>query len=116
MDGLSLRGLLDGDTEPHHSHVYASKEAWRSVRAEDWKLVRDGASPVGVDAGRVDSLYRIDEDPAELTDLSHLHPDKLAEMRAFLRRMEDSATCESVAPAALTEEQEVRLRELGYLE
>ncbi len=82
---------------------------WRGLRVREeagWRLVN----------GRVDRLYRVDEDPGELHDVAAAHPDVVRRMRDALED-EWEARCEAalaVGSGELSPEEVETLRSLGY--
>ncbi|MEE4214076.1 MAG: sulfatase [Bacteroidales bacterium] len=90
IDGLSLFPLLTGNEAPareaifwHFPHYHGSQ--WTpgaAIRKGKWKLIEFyhyGKS----------ELYKLDEDVGETTDLSDKYPEKTAEMKALLKKMQE---------------------------
>jgi arylsulfatase A-like enzyme len=86
----------------------------RSIRAGPWRLILNG--PDGVP-----QLFRLPQDPQELTNLAGTHPAVVTELTEALERQArlDSAwraQLESPAPDPLLDEQTLEeLRHLGYM-
>lgn len=81
-DGRDLAPALAGKATPDPSRPLFWRMGGRwAVRAGDWKLVGDGASPL---------LINLREDPSESTDLSAKHPEKRRELEALYRVWEQT--------------------------
>jgi arylsulfatase A-like enzyme len=88
-DGISYLPALLGDTQRQRRHDYLYWELHeqggkRAVRVGGWKMVQLGAKK-DPDDGPVE-VYDLRADPAEKTDLSARHPEKVAEARRLFRR------------------------------
>jgi arylsulfatase len=90
MHGKSMLSFLRGKAETVHDEDYFI--GWelfgkRAVRQGDWKVIYEPYhemqdTPVAIWAGEW-QLYNLNDDPAELNDLSADYPDKLHEMIAL---------------------------------
>ncbi|MBS0000203.1 MAG: sulfatase [Cyclobacteriaceae bacterium] len=91
IDGISLLPLISENKTPerdaifwHFPHYHGSQ--WTpgaAIRMGDWKLVEfyhDGKT----------ELYNLAEDIGETTDLSGEYPEKAAELKALLKKMQDN--------------------------
>ncbi|HXI04253.1 MAG TPA: sulfatase-like hydrolase/transferase, partial [Candidatus Saccharimonadales bacterium] len=116
LDGVSLRPLLDGGalgktlTAYSEAVLPAEMYGWSpmaSLRSGKWKYI----------AAPRPELYDLDADPGETHDLAAAEPDQAGRLRADL-----VALLKAVGGGAsrservtMTEEQEARLRSLGYV-
>ena len=88
MKGESMLSMLKGDGDRVHDENYVI--GWelfskRAVRKGNWKIIYEPFHEVlepRVASIKSDTwqLYNLEDDPAELNDLSKENPDKLAEM------------------------------------
>ena len=79
MDGISLRGLLAGETDRHREYVLSGLYDWRMVYDGRYKLI------VGFE-GANRRLYDLQEDPREEVDLSADHPRRCGELEVMMRQ------------------------------
>ena len=114
QQGYSL--FLPPGEQPQHRAVYMEsmvgrlQHGWSALsglRDESRKLIY----------GSVPKLFRIDEDPGELVDLSQREPELLAEMERELARWLEQHRSDDTADAATVPDQEAirKLQSLGYL-
>jgi arylsulfatase A-like enzyme len=84
LDGIDLVPILSGRAPGASRDLYWRTDCWkvgpqRAERAGKWKYLR---------IGDVEHLYDLDSDPNERDDLSALHLDIVATMRASLAQWE----------------------------
>ena len=110
MAGRSLRGLWEA-REPGGSTSFALTGSRSSATDERFKLILDSAAE---DLW----LYDLREDPGESTDVSESHADRSEGLRRevlrWLREQEEAAGWED--GAAVAEQEQERLRTVGYLQ
>jgi arylsulfatase A-like enzyme len=85
LDGLSMRGLLDGSGFPGHDHLFWNRpRKVQAVRRGTWKAIRfaPGIAGAGPD-GRFE-LYDLSTDRGERKDLSRAEPQVAAELNALM--------------------------------
>ena len=76
MEGVSLRPLFSGQTNPDREALYWEHEGNAAVRRGDWKLVRQGGK------GHWE-LFNMATDRTEQHDLASSEPDRVAELSAM---------------------------------
>ena len=124
LDGRSLVPLLDGggatavpasyaDSVNTLTYVYQGMtehkdEPLYAVTTAGWKYVHHPDSGAG-------ELYDLEADPAERHNLFLDRPDKVAELRAELEARPFLPPAADDADAAMSPEDEERLRALGYV-
>jgi hypothetical protein len=92
--------------------LWGRNDTLRSLRAPDWKLIRDGASGAA-------QLFDLTRDPHEQSDVAATRPCERARLEARLGAHEDAlAELPSLAPerAPVSGEMKDRLEALGYAE
>ncbi len=95
IDGVDLTPFARGEAEgvPHRELFWRSGTS-QSALVDDWKL--NISDPPGREW-----LFNLREDPTEQNDLSQSHPEKLAELKAALKRHNDAQAAPSW-PSQLT--------------
>lgn len=78
MDGLSLRPLLEGETDSHREYVLSGLDDWRSVFDGRFKYIADYD-------GHDRLLFDLDEDPWEDVDLAAKDPERCQRLEQMLR-------------------------------
>lgn len=127
IDGLDLRPLLTGTAgaaNPHRSYwIYYRQNELQAVSKGGWKLVfphryrslngapgRDDGLPIPyVELGTELTLYDLEKDPEERTDLAAAHPEVVAEL------MEEAEAARAELGDALTRRKGAANREPGRL-
>ena len=82
MRGQSLRWALEDENRSATPTLYWEHFGHKAVRQGNWKLV---SSPTD----HPWELYNLEQDPAELNDLSADHPDKVEELTALYQQWAD---------------------------
>lgn len=78
LDGRSLLGVLNGEEKEIHEKLCWSYEKQWAIRRSRWKLTFASPRPgVGPEA----QLFDLEEDPAELKDLSKENPERVKELQ-----------------------------------
>lgn len=113
--GRSLRSLADrepGARAPGPGYAESVKpfalfgsSMLRTLRIGDWKYIHK-LEP---------ELYRLDEDPAEHTNLATLHPERVSEMQTALSDLVQTSEANRGARVAVDPAQRAQLQALGYL-
>jgi arylsulfatase A-like enzyme len=102
LDGLSFAPSLLGGSQAERPWLYrefAGYGGQQSVRAGDWKAVRQRLMPAATAPPRiVTELYDLGSDPAETRDVAAQHPDVLERLERILR---DQHTPSPVFPLPL---------------
>jgi arylsulfatase A-like enzyme len=123
LPGVEGRSLLElpppGDVRPTYSETFYEFFA-RSEDGSELVSVRDERFALLAHADR-DELFDLATDPAEQTDVSRLHPERLRDMRAALARLRSGWATASPDSALELDDAEradhlERLRALGYVE
>ncbi len=125
LDGRSLRGLMEGDSEPPRSAysellaAFDASSGFHKLRPQDgvlhalveepWKLIFRPRNP------QASELYHLGSDPGELENLFASRPAVARRMTARLRQLDPFVREPFAAGAADTEAYE-RLKALGYVE
>jgi arylsulfatase A-like enzyme len=89
LDGISFAPTLLGENQPEREFLYrefAGYGGQQSIRAGDWKLVRQKLNPRPKDSGNgpTNELYDLAKDPAETTNVAARHPDIVARLTALM--------------------------------
>ena len=79
----------------------------QGILIDDWKLVL---------GGKRTELFRLDEDPDELENLAHLHPELVTKLTQGIQRWSDAVANRMSDEAELSEEDLEALESLGYIE
>lgn len=89
--------------------LLVSEERWITYRTPRWKSLwpRSGAKP---------TLFDLDADPAEKTDVAAAHPDVVEAHRGRVQALVTKLASEPVPDTPLTDIQRRRLRSLGYVQ
>ncbi|MBS0265880.1 MAG: sulfatase-like hydrolase/transferase, partial [Planctomycetes bacterium] len=94
LDGVSFAATLLGQEQPPRPFLYREIPEYggqQSVRVGDWKAVRQRLNPgpkAPLNPGPVE-LYDLRRDPAESTDVSASHPERVAELTNLLKQQHD---------------------------
>lgn len=89
-DSVNVLGALLGEPgSKGRDHLVQQDNGGKKLglRAGKWKLVRlpkEGNRPRGSREEFTESLFDLDQDPAEQTDVAHQHPDQLDRLRKLL--------------------------------
>ncbi len=125
LDGRSLRGLMEGRTEPPRTAyaellaAYDANSGFRKLRPRDalihafldgpWKIIVHPQQP------EANELYNLESDPGELENLYAARPAVARRMTARLRELDPFVSQPFTSGAVDTEAYE-RLKALGYVE
>ncbi len=97
IDGKDIWPLLSGQSKqsPHEALYYFNGNRLEAVRCGPWKLtiVERGRRPGKAQNGHMPrpsapTLYNLDRDIGETTDVAAQHPDVVAKLQGFVRRMD----------------------------
>lgn len=87
-DSVSIMPLLKGESRPiHEMVVHHSASGVFAVRSGPWKLIL--GAPSGPAKPAPHRLYRLDNDPAESTNLADEHPEVVKQLARQFREMID---------------------------
>ncbi len=89
-DGISFAPTLLGGTQPEREFLYREFGGYggqQSIRAGDWKLVRQRLNPRPKDKGAPATLelYNLAKDPAEATNVAAQHADVVEKLTALMK-------------------------------
>ena len=89
IDGVNVWETLTGKAKEHARKNLLYWQGWavpQAIRVGDWKLYFDKVKEIkGSDKGPV--LVHLTKDPAEQTNLSEQHPEKVKEMKALADKL-----------------------------
>jgi len=93
LDGFDALPLAAGSTRSRHDAIFWSEGPQVAVRRGKWKLVKNGITHDGTEAGRKplpgdDAFFLsdVESDPGESTNLRHAHPEIVDEMVTLTER------------------------------
>lgn len=96
IDGRDLSGLLLGKSteSPHDSHLYFSGNTLQAIRSGPWKLAitrqseADGKPDPHAGKPFAPTLYNLETDLGETTDVAAEHPEIVARLKALIPAIE----------------------------
>jgi arylsulfatase A-like enzyme len=97
------------NTDLRDDEIFLGESEWRTYQRGRWKTLLRRED---------DRLFLVDleRDPGETRDVSDDHPEIAAEHRARIGQLTRDLAAEADSPRVLTEEDEERLRALGYVD